>query len=147
MGSSRCTPPLFFSPSAFYRQTRAQPTPAPLSFHPPLPPSLLVVLGEQASLEFPENSLASFEAAIAEGSEGIESGTSFLCPLAFEISPQLNVLYFPSLFPNMTDVHTTSDGRILMFHDPSLERTTDGKGEIKTQPWTGVIEFVSLDSL
>lgn len=29
-----------------------------------------------------------------------------------------------------------------MFHDPSLERTTDGTGTIKTQPWNGVIEHV-----
>lgn len=29
-----------------------------------------------------------------------------------------------------------------MFHDPSLERTTDGKGLIKDQPWKGVVEHV-----
>lgn len=42
----------------------------------------------------------------------------------------------------MTDVHATSDGVILMFHDPTLDRTTTGTGLIKNQPWKGVIEYV-----
>jgi glycerophosphoryl diester phosphodiesterase/phosphatidylglycerol phospholipase C len=37
-------------------------------------------------------------------------------------------------------VHATSDGVILMFHDPTLDRTTTGTGLIRTQPWEGVIE-------
>lgn len=40
----------------------------------------------------------------------------------------------------MADVHATSDGVILMFHDPTLDRTTTGKGLIRKQPWKGVIE-------
>ena len=40
----------------------------------------------------------------------------------------------------MPDVHATSDGVILMFHDPTLDRTTTGKGLIRKQPWKGVIE-------
>lgn len=43
---------------------------------------------------------------------------------------------------NNTDVHVTADGIIIMFHDPSLERTTDGKGLIKQQPWHNGIEHV-----
>ncbi|KIR62571.1 hypothetical protein I312_103315 [Cryptococcus bacillisporus CA1280] len=66
-----------------------------------------------ASAHLPENTLASFRAAIAEGCDGIES-----------------------------DVHATSDGVILMFHDPTLDRTTTGTGLIKNQPWKGVIEHV-----
>lgn len=38
------------------------------------------------------------------------------------------------------DIHITSDGVIVMFHDPTLERTTTGKGKIREQPWRGVIE-------
>lgn len=38
------------------------------------------------------------------------------------------------------DVHATSDGVILMFHDPTLERTTTGEGLIRKQPWHGVIK-------
>lgn len=29
-----------------------------------------------------------------------------------------------------------------MFHDPTLDRTTDGKGAIKEQAWFGNIEYV-----
>ncbi|GAA6063176.1 hypothetical protein JCM10212_003111 [Sporobolomyces blumeae] len=57
-----------------------------------------------ASAAFPENTLASFEAAIRDGAEGIES-----------------------------DVHITADGEIVMFHDPLLDRTTNGTGKIQTQ--------------
>jgi hypothetical protein len=41
------------------------------------------------------------------------------------------------------DVHATSDGVILMFHDPTLDRTTTGKGTIRTQPYKGVIEYAT----
>ncbi|THH11737.1 hypothetical protein EW145_g484 [Phellinidium pouzarii] len=62
----------------------------------------------QASAAFPENSLASFEKAIRDGSEGIES-----------------------------DVHVSLDGVVIMFHDPSLERTTDMAGLIREKNWYG----------
>ncbi|KAI0340816.1 PLC-like phosphodiesterase [Trametopsis cervina] len=61
-----------------------------------------------ASAAFPENTLASFEAAMRDGSEGIES-----------------------------DVHVSLDNVILMFHDPSLPRTTNGTGLIKERNWYG----------
>ncbi|KAJ3484094.1 hypothetical protein NLI96_g5869 [Meripilus lineatus] len=61
-----------------------------------------------ASAAYPENTLASFEAAIREGAEGIES-----------------------------DVHVSIDDVVLMFHDPSLDRTTTGKGQIKEHKWYG----------
>ncbi|PPQ70873.1 hypothetical protein CVT25_004741, partial [Psilocybe cyanescens] len=73
----------------------------------------------QASSRFPENTLASFEAAMRDGSEGIES-----------------------------DVHVSADNVVVMFHDPgifantgasflALERTTDSKGQIKERDWFG----------
>lgn len=40
------------------------------------------------------------------------------------------------------DVHITADDVIIMFHDPSLERTTDGKGFIREQAWNGGIEHL-----
>lgn len=61
-----------------------------------------------ASAAFPENTLASFEGAARDGAEGIES-----------------------------DVHVSLDGVIIMFHDPSLERTTDGHGLIREQNYHG----------
>ncbi|KAJ3837832.1 PLC-like phosphodiesterase [Lentinula raphanica] len=61
-----------------------------------------------ASASFPENTLASFEAAIRDGAEGIES-----------------------------DVHVSSDDVVIMFHDPDLSRTTDSTGAIKDRTWYG----------
>lgn len=61
-----------------------------------------------ASATFPENTLASFEAAIRDGAEGIES-----------------------------DVHVSLDGVVIMFHDPALERTTGCKGLIRERKWYG----------
>ncbi|GBE79792.1 PLC-like phosphodiesterase [Sparassis latifolia] len=61
-----------------------------------------------ASAAYPENTLASFEAAIRDGAEGIES-----------------------------DVHVSVDDVVIMFHDPSLDRTTNGKGLIREQNWYG----------
>ncbi|KAI0254796.1 PLC-like phosphodiesterase [Lactifluus subvellereus] len=61
-----------------------------------------------ASAAYPENTLASFEAAIRDGAEGIES-----------------------------DVHISRDEVLVMFHDPSLERTTDSKGLIRERNWYG----------
>ncbi|MGV9184027.1 glycerophosphodiester phosphodiesterase [Arcanobacterium canis] len=34
-----------------------------------------------------------------------------------------------------TDVHATKDGVVVLFHDPVLDRTTDGHGRIETQTW------------
>ncbi|OBZ70078.1 Phosphatidylglycerol phospholipase C [Grifola frondosa] len=61
-----------------------------------------------ASSAFPENTLASFEAAMRDGAEGIES-----------------------------DVHVSADDVVVMFHDPSLDRTTDGSGLIREKIWYG----------
>ncbi|KAI9000731.1 PLC-like phosphodiesterase [Trametes punicea] len=61
-----------------------------------------------ASASFPENTLASFEAAIRDGAEGIES-----------------------------DVHVSADDVVVMFHDPSVDRVTDGTGLIRERLWYG----------
>ncbi|CAE6440585.1 unnamed protein product [Rhizoctonia solani] len=75
-----------------------------------------------ASAAFPENTLASFEAAMRDGAEGIES-----------------------------DVHVSLDDIVLMFHDPSLGRTTDGSGLIREKRAClfhalplGLISYLSL---
>ncbi|ODN74798.1 hypothetical protein, variant 2 [Cryptococcus amylolentus CBS 6039] len=36
----------------------------------------------------------------------------------------------------------TTDNVLVMFHDPELERTTDGEGRIDKLPWKGVLEYV-----
>ncbi|MFR9728413.1 glycerophosphodiester phosphodiesterase family protein [Saccharopolyspora sp. MS10] len=37
-----------------------------------------------------------------------------------------------------TDVHATADGVVVLSHDPSLDRTTDGRGTIRRLPWSAV---------
>ncbi|WP_425836340.1 glycerophosphodiester phosphodiesterase [Streptomyces fractus] len=37
-----------------------------------------------------------------------------------------------------TDVHATSDGRLVAFHDSTLDRVTDGAGRIADLPWRDV---------
>ncbi|KAI5828514.1 PLC-like phosphodiesterase [Schizophyllum commune Tattone D] len=61
-----------------------------------------------ASARFPENTMASFEAAIRDGVDGLES-----------------------------DVHVSKDHVVLMFHDPTLDRTTNQTGAIKERDWYG----------
>ncbi|GGS27860.1 MULTISPECIES: glycerophosphodiester phosphodiesterase [Actinokineospora] len=56
-----------------------------------------------------ENSLAAFRRAVAEGYRYIE-----------------------------TDVHATSDGVVVVQHDPRLDRTTDATGEVGALPWSTV---------
>ncbi len=41
-----------------------------------------------------------------------------------------------------SDIHVTKDGRLVMYHDRDLGRTTDGNGKIAELPWEGVIECV-----
>lgn len=52
----------------------------------------------------------------------------------------VSISFLGLVYCSMADVHATSDGVILMFHDPTLDRTTTGKGLIRKQPWKGVIE-------
>ncbi|MFD6420160.1 glycerophosphodiester phosphodiesterase family protein [Streptomyces sp. NPDC060194] len=37
-----------------------------------------------------------------------------------------------------TDVHVTADGRLVAFHDPTLDRMTDHRGTIARLPWSAV---------
>ncbi|MER6915928.1 glycerophosphodiester phosphodiesterase family protein [Streptomyces sp. NPDC000594] len=37
-----------------------------------------------------------------------------------------------------TDVHTTADGRLVAFHDATLDRVTDARGPIARLPWSEV---------
>ncbi|MEU6199071.1 glycerophosphodiester phosphodiesterase [Streptomyces sp. NPDC047061] len=37
-----------------------------------------------------------------------------------------------------TDVHATADGRLVAFHDDTLDRVTDGAGRISDLPWEAV---------
>lgn len=65
-----------------------------------------------ASGTHPENTLASFAAAVERGAD------------AFEM-----------------DVHRTRDGEVVVFHDDTLERTTDGRGPISERTLAEVREL------
>ncbi len=57
----------------------------------------------------PENTWASFDRALSIGVDAIE-----------------------------TDVHSTSDGELVLIHDKNLGRTTDGSGVVHDTPWSVV---------
>jgi glycerophosphoryl diester phosphodiesterase len=67
-----------------------------------------VVIGHRgAAGERPENTLISFETALEQGAQILES-----------------------------DIHVSRDGVPILLHDPELDRTTDGAGRASAQPWS-----------
>ncbi|GAB4189967.1 MAG: glycerophosphodiester phosphodiesterase [Thalassobaculales bacterium] len=62
-----------------------------------------------AALRAPENTLAAFRAAAAEGAGAVE-----------------------------LDAKLTADGVVICFHDDRLERTTDGHGPVATASWPAI---------
>ena len=62
----------------------------------------------------PENTLVSFQRALADGADILE-----------------------------LDVHATEDGEVVVIHDATLERTTDGAGLVASHRWT---ELARLDA-
>ncbi|KAF9932044.1 hypothetical protein BGZ67_004909 [Mortierella alpina] len=64
-----------------------------------------------ASEQWPENSILSMGQAVKDGADGLEG-----------------------------DLHLTADGEIIVMHDPSLDRTTNGTGLVKDRPWHGYID-------
>lgn len=60
-----------------------------------------------ASGELPENTLAAFERALAEGADFLE-----------------------------TDVHRSRDGRVVIAHDGDVSRMTEGQGRIEALDWS-----------
>ena len=57
---------------------------------------------------------------------------------AFEHAVRLGYRYIE------TDVHVTSDGVLLAFHDDVLDRVTDGRGRIDQLPWS-VVQHAKVD--
>ncbi|MBI4201937.1 MAG: glycerophosphodiester phosphodiesterase [Chloroflexi bacterium] len=74
----------------------------------------LVIAHRGASGEAPENTMAAFELALEQGADAIE-----------------------------LDVHLTSDGFPVVFHDDELGRTTNGRGLVRSMPLT---ELKGLDA-
>ena len=65
-----------------------------------------------ASHYYPENTLSSFYAGLRMGANGIE-----------------------------TDIHKTKDGVLVLFHDDTLERVTDGAGNISDYTYEELLNF------
>jgi glycerophosphoryl diester phosphodiesterase len=66
-----------------------------------------IVIGHRGSAgDRPENTLLSFETALTQGAQILES-----------------------------DIHLSRDGVPILLHDPSLERTTDGEGDASESSW------------
>ncbi|CAG8639683.1 5544_t:CDS:2, partial [Dentiscutata heterogama] len=67
--------------------------------------------------KYPENTFVSLEQAINIGAEGIES-----------------------------DVRLTKDGQVIMMHDTTLDRTTNGTGSVDERYWNGYIEYLVTEN-
>ncbi len=65
-------------------------------------PRPIVFAHRGASAHAPENTIASFELALAQGADAIE-----------------------------LDVKLSADGHVIVHHDPTVDRTTNGKGKVK----------------
>src|ERR1041384_8836764 len=65
-------------------------------------PRPVIIAHRGASARAPENTIASFELAVAQGAEAIE-----------------------------LDVKLSADGHVIVHHDPTVDRTTNGKGKVK----------------
>lgn len=76
----------------------------------------IILAHRGGGLEYPENSRTAFEAMRDEGFHYIE-----------------------------TDAQVTADGVAVIFHDPVLERTSDGSGEITAHTWEQLQEVSAGD--
>lgn len=73
-----------------------------MSHHSFLEPMPRVIAHRGDSRNYPENTLPAFESAVRMGIDVVE-----------------------------TDIHLTKDGVLVIWHDPTLERNTDGRGRIE----------------
>lgn len=73
---------------------------------------MMVFAHRGASGAAPENTLAAFQQAIEKGADGVE-----------------------------LDVRLTSDGKAVVIHDPTINRTSDGKGEVSSMSYNVLRSF------
>jgi glycerophosphoryl diester phosphodiesterase len=72
----------------------------------------LVVGHRGAAAHAPENTMPSFELGVRQGADAIE-----------------------------LDLHLSSDGALIVIHDDTLDRTSDGKGPVAAQDWAALSKF------
>ncbi len=77
--------------------------------HRPLLPQFLRIAHRGASGHAPENTLAAFRLALELGTDALE-----------------------------LDLHQTRDARIVVIHDDTLDRTTDGRGPVAERTWAEI---------
>lgn len=89
-------------------------TPAPLDANPWLERRVLNIAHQGGEIEAPSDTLFALKTAVAKGSDVLE-----------------------------IDVHATSDGEIVVLHDTTVDRTTDGEGRVDA---TTLEEIEQLDA-
>ncbi len=90
--------------------------PLPPPFAPPVPPLMPIIAHRGNSAQAPENTLASIRAAA-----GVARMTEF-------------------------DVQVTADGELVLMHDSTLDRTTNGSGAVASANYTGGIDQLDAGS-
>ena len=82
------------------------------TFHNPSSSKVLIVAHRALHTNYPENSLAAFQHSIDSGIDIIE-----------------------------TDIRTTKDGKLVLLHDNTIDRTTNGKGNLKDYSFAELQKF------
>ena len=85
-------------------------------FHNPDSHKVLIAAHRASNKKYPENSLASIQYSIDTGVDIIE-----------------------------IDIRTTKDGKLVLMHDKTLERTTNGEGDLKNFTYTELLK-IELDT-
>ncbi len=83
-----------------------------LEFHDPSSKKIMITAHRAMHTKFPENSLAAFQHSIDSGVDIIE-----------------------------TDIRTTKDGKLILMHDGSVDRTTNGEGKVKDFTFSELEKF------
>lgn len=73
---------------------------------------MMVFAHRGASGAAPENTMAAFQQAIEKGADGVE-----------------------------LDVHLTADGKAVVIHDKTIDRTSDGKGEVSSMSYDRIMQY------
>jgi len=82
------------------------------TFHNPSSSKILIAAHRAMHTKYPENSLAAFQHSIDSGVDIIE-----------------------------TDIRTTKDGKLILMHDATIDRTTTGKGRVEDLTFAEIQKF------